>query len=189
METIPEPRRRMVARRGGRNGRLRTAILHGQPVRGNRIQADRRMGRNGSERIDPLAETGRRNPRHHLEVRELAKEDKAMGDAGSKAAEHDADIGGPAGSENISAPVFSGDQSERPMPGPFLDARAIVPPDGAWAPVRRAPSCPCRTGGGSPRPAGPCVRGCGGGSVRRGSRRPRSGRASRPCPPGRSRSE
>ena len=39
-----------------------------------------------------------------------------MGDAGSKAAEHDADIGGPAGSENISAPVFSGDQSERPMP-------------------------------------------------------------------------
>lgn len=63
----------------------------------------------GYERIDPLAETGRRSPRHHPEVRESAKEDKAMGDTGPKAAEHDADIGGPAGSENISAPVFSGD--------------------------------------------------------------------------------
>lgn len=41
-----------------------------------RIQADRRMGCNESERTNPLAETGRRNFRHHLEARELTKENR-----------------------------------------------------------------------------------------------------------------
>lgn len=76
VETILEPRWRMAAHRGRWNGWLRTAILHGQPVRRNRIQADRRMGCNESERTNPLAETGRRNFRHHLEARELTKENR-----------------------------------------------------------------------------------------------------------------